>query len=112
MGDARIPAAVETAAFRILQEGLVNAARHAASTLVEVALRRRAGWLDLEVSDNGVGIGADGASGSGPGLGLAGMRERTRLLGGTFQIERVASGGTHIRVALPVGAGAGDAVAD
>jgi signal transduction histidine kinase len=112
MGDARMPAAVETAAFRILQEGLANAARHAASTRVAVGLRRRAGWLDLEVSDNGIGIGAEGAAGGGPGLGLAGMRERTRLLGGTFQIERVASGGTHIRVALPIGAGAGDVVAD
>jgi len=111
MGDARMPAAVETAAFRILQEGLANAARHAASTLVEVALRRRAGWLDLEVSDNGVGIGSDGMAGAGPGLGLAGMRERTRLLGGTFQIESVASGGTHIRVALPLATGARDGVA-
>lgn len=109
MDDARLPAAVETAAFRILQEGLANAARHAASTRVEVALRRRAEWLDLEVSDNGVGIGPDGIAGEGPGLGLAGMRERTRLLGGTFQIERVATGGTHIRVALPVGRGAGNA---
>jgi two-component system sensor histidine kinase UhpB len=106
-----MPAAVETAAFRILQEGLANAARHAASTLVEVALRRRVGWLDLEVSDNGVGIGPDGMAGAGRGLGLAGMRERTRLLGGTFQIESGASGGTLIRVALPLGAGARDAVA-
>jgi signal transduction histidine kinase len=112
VGDARMPAAVETAAFRILQEGLANAARHAASTLVEVALRRRAGWLDLEVSDNGVGIGAEGLAGGGHGLGLAGMRERTRLLGGTFHIERVATGGTHIRVALPVGTGAADAIVD
>jgi signal transduction histidine kinase len=111
VGDARMPAAVETAAFRILQEGLANAARHAASTLVEVALRRRVGWLDLEVSDNGVGIGPDGMAGAGRGLGLAGMRERTRLLGGTFQIESGASGGTLIRVALPLGTGARDAVA-
>ena len=108
MGDARMPAAVETAAFRILQEGLANAARHAASTLVEVALRRRGGWLDLEVSDNGVGIGPDQAAGAGQGLGLAGMRERTRLLGGRFHIDSGASGGTHIRVALPLGTGATD----
>jgi signal transduction histidine kinase len=112
MGDARMPAAVETAAFRILQEGLANAARHAASTEVEVALRRRAGWLDLEVRDNGVGLGRDGGAGRGQGLGLAGMRERTRLLGGTFQIESGAGGGTHIRVALPLVLGVGDAVAD
>jgi signal transduction histidine kinase len=112
MGDARMPAAVETAAFRILQEGLANAARHAASTEVEVALRRRAGWLDLEVRDNGVGLGRDGGAGRGQGLGLAGMRERTRLLGGTFQIESGAGGGTHIRVALPLVVGVGDAVAD
>jgi two-component system, NarL family, sensor histidine kinase UhpB len=107
-----MPAAVETAAFRILQEGLANAARHAASTEVEVALRRRAGWLDLEVRDNGVGLGRDGGAGRGQGLGLAGMRERTRLLGGTFQIESGAGGGTRIRVALPLVVGVGDAVAD
>jgi signal transduction histidine kinase len=111
MGDSRMSAAVETAAFRILQEGLANAARHAASTRVEVALHRRAGWLDLEVKDNGVGLGA-GAAQEGHGLGLAGMRERTRLLGGTFRIESVASGGTHIRVALPLGVGVGDAIGD
>jgi signal transduction histidine kinase len=108
MGDARMPAAVETAAFRILQEGLANAARHAASTRVEVALRRRSDWLDLEVRDDGVGIGPEGMAGASQGLGLAGMRERTRLLGGTFRIESVTSGGTHIRVALPLGAGGGD----
>jgi len=108
VGDARVPAAVETAAFRILQEGLANAARHAASTRVEVALHRRNGWLDLEVEDNGVGLRHDGAAG-GHGLGLAGMRERTRLLGGTFRIESGASGGTRIRVALPLGAGVADA---
>jgi signal transduction histidine kinase len=112
IGDALVPTAVETAAFRILQEGLANAARHAASSRVDVALRRRAGWLDLEVTDNGVGLGPDGAAAGGRGLGLAGMRERTRLLGGTFQIESAASGGTHIRVALPLGIGAGDAVVD
>jgi signal transduction histidine kinase len=104
LGDARVPAAVETAAFRILQEGLLNASRHARSRRVEVAVRRRPGWLSLEVEDDGVGLATD-AGGSEPrGLGLAGMRERARLLGGSCRIESPREGGTRISVLLPLGA--------
>jgi signal transduction histidine kinase len=101
LGDTPVPPAVETAAFRILQESLLNAARHAKSTRVEVDLGRRPGWLRLEVRDDGVGL-CPGA-GSGRGLGLAGMRERARLLGGTCRIEARAGGGTAVCVALPLG---------
>jgi signal transduction histidine kinase len=105
LGDARLSPAVETAAFRILQEGLLNAARHARSQRVEVALSRQEGWLCLEVSDDGVGLDGARALGRERGLGLAGMRERARLLGGSCQIESPQGGGTRIRVALPLGAG-------
>jgi len=101
LGDARMPAAVETAAFRILQESLLNASRHARSTRVHVELAQRVGWLHLEVRDDGVGLDL-AAAGAGRGLGLSGMRERARLLGGTCRIEGGRGGGTAIRVALPL----------
>jgi two-component system NarL family sensor kinase len=69
----RLPSAVETAAFRILQEALANAARHADSHRLDVVLGRRAEWLYLEVRDDGVGFApvVDAATGRGLGLGFA-----------------------------------------
>jgi signal transduction histidine kinase len=101
LGDTPVPPAVETAAFRILQESLLNAARHANGTSVEVELGGRPGWLCLEVRDDGVGLRPEALSGR--GLGLAGMRERARLLGGTCRIENRVGGGTAVSVALPLG---------
>jgi signal transduction histidine kinase len=103
VGDARIPAAVETAAFRILQESLINASRHAQSRSVDVSLYRRERWLHLDVRDDGVGFAAVVGPDAARGLGLAGMRERARLLGGTCRIESGSGGGTSISVALPLG---------
>jgi len=103
LGDARVPAAMETAVFRIFQESLVNASRHAKSRRVEVELSRRQRWLHLEVRDDGVGfasVGEDDAGGR--GLGLAGMRERARLLGGACRIESRDGGGTSVTVTLPL----------
>jgi signal transduction histidine kinase len=112
LGDARVPPAVETAAFRILQESLFNASRHARSTSVEVELSRRERWLHLEVRDDGVGLDGDPGPASGRGLGLAGMQERARVLGGTCRIDSGRGCGTSIRVALPLGAGSDDGAGD
>ena len=112
LGDARVPPAVETAAFRILQESLFNASRHARSTSVEVELSRRERWLHLEVRDDGVGLDGDPDPASGRGLGLAGMQERARVLGGTCRIDSGRGCGTSIRVALPLGAGRDDGAGD
>ena len=101
LGEGRVPAAVETAAFRILQESLLNASRHAKSSNVEVELTRHSGWLHLDVRDDGIGLDETGAAGR--GLGLRGMRERARLLGGTCRIEPRRGGGTAISVTLPLG---------
>jgi len=101
LGDARVPAAVETAAFRILQESLLNASRHAQGKRVEVELTEREGWLHLEVRDDGVGLDPHAARTS-RGLGLSGMRERARLLGGACRIEGRDGGGTAVSVALPL----------
>ena len=101
IGEGRLPAAVETAAFRILQESLVNTSRHARSTTVEVEVSRQQHWLHVEIRDDGVGFNYD-AGAAGRGLGLAGMRERARLLGGTCRIESRGGHGTAITVALPL----------
>lgn len=106
LGEARVPAAVETAAFRILQESLLNASRHARSSSIEVELTRRPGWLHLDVRDDGIGLDHAAAAAE-RGLGLRGMRERARLLGGTCRIESRRGGGTVISVALPLGPGEG-----
>jgi signal transduction histidine kinase len=98
-----LPAAVEVAAYRIVQEALTNVVRHADARCAVVRL-----WLDhdlhVEVADDGIGapdrIGVD--RGQVGGLGLLSMRERVAELGGTFVITRPATGGTLIRVTLPV----------
>jgi signal transduction histidine kinase len=99
LGGARLPAAVETAAFRILQEALTNARKHARAARVDVELRREAGWLVLDVRDSGGGLPAEGG---GRGLGLSSMSERARLLGGTCVISREPAGGTLVRARLPL----------
>ena len=101
LGDGPVPPAVETAAFRILQESVRNASRHSRSTRIEVELARTAGWLHLDVRDDGIGLEPEHI-GSGRGLGLSGMRERARLLGGTCRIVSRRGRGTTISVALPL----------
>jgi signal transduction histidine kinase len=103
LGDVRLPPAVETAVFRIVQETLANAARHARSARVEIELGLRRQQLHLRVRDDGVGLFGDDAPGASRGLGLAGMRERARLLGGSCSVESVRSGGTCVTVDLPLG---------
>jgi two-component system, NarL family, sensor histidine kinase UhpB len=99
--DARLPAEVETALFRIAQEALTNAIRHAHASSVLLRLRRSASAVALEVRDDGVGIGASPPS-EGEHLGMFGMRERARLLGGEFNTAPVSPRGTLIRVSIPL----------
>jgi signal transduction histidine kinase len=101
LGEDRLPPAIETAAFRILQEALANAHRHGRASRVEVGLWREGDWLRLEVRDFGIGFAPTDAPPT-RGLGLLSMRERARLLGGACTIERVPSGGTRVSAELPV----------
>jgi signal transduction histidine kinase len=103
--EQRLPAEVETALFRIAQEALTNAIRHAHATSVQVRLRRASDRVTLEVLDDGVGLGAVPASDGGEHLGMFGMRERTRLLGGEFQAVPASPRGTLVRVSIPLGDG-------
>jgi signal transduction histidine kinase len=98
--ERRFAAAVETAAFRIVQEALTNVARHARVAEVEVSLDATAEGLELRVEDHGAGFEAAAAS-SGSSGGLAGMQERARLLGGRVRIESAPGRGTRLVAALP-----------
>jgi PAS domain S-box-containing protein len=91
-----------TGVFRIFQEALTNVARHAAATRVDVNLDKGADKLSLVIADNGRGI-REGAAKSPTSLGLLGIRERARRLGGEVEVCAGRSGGTTVSVALPLG---------
>jgi len=102
-GDTpRLPAEVETALFRIAQEALTNAIRHAQAKNVQLRLRRTADGVSLEVRDDGIGLAALPTEQAGEHLGMFGMRERAHLLRGAFEAMPVSPRGTLIRVAIPL----------
>lgn len=100
LGDDRFAPVVEMAAFRIAQEALRNAAKHARAERVEVRLSREGGALRLRVRDDGVGFAGEPSGGR--GLGLVSMRERAALLGGSCGVESARGKGTTIDVTLPL----------
>jgi signal transduction histidine kinase len=103
--DARpLPPAVDTAAFRIVQESLTNVIRHAGPARATVAVRHSDGSVEIEVTDDGRGAvdGHGGADGGGGGHGLAGMRERVALLGGELYAGTRRSGGYRVWVRFPL----------
>jgi signal transduction histidine kinase len=92
--------------FRILQESLSNVARHAHAKSVEIRCRLQASDLILEVNDDGAGI-ANGQAGGPSSLGLLGMRERARGVGGGIEIAPRPGGGTAVRLRVPIAGGDG-----
>jgi PAS domain S-box-containing protein len=92
---------LSTAVFRIFQEALTNVARHAQAAQVEVRLADDGGSLRLDVEDDGKGIVAE-ALHSPESLGLLGIRERARRLGGTATIRRATPSGTVVSLVLPL----------
>jgi signal transduction histidine kinase len=91
----RLPSSVETAVYRITQEALTNVARHAHADRVRVALSASPGQLRLEVDDDGVGLPAMRRA----GIGLTGIGERVRALGGNVAIQ--SSHGTQL-LSIPI----------
>jgi signal transduction histidine kinase len=92
-----LPAAVEVAAYRIVQEALTNVVRHAAASECVIRLGLD-GELELEITDDGVGLPED----RGAGVGLSSMRERAVELGGTCVVEPSLPEGTRVLARLPL----------
>jgi len=92
-----LPAAVEVAAYRIVQEAVTNVIRHAHAQTCQVRLLAD-NTLQLEVHDDGIGIEEARPA----GVGLASMRERAQELGGTFTIRKAQPCGTQITACLPL----------
>ncbi len=97
-GRARYPLVLETSAYRIVQEALTNVARHAAAEHAQVEIDHRRGELVVSVVDDGRGY----HPGAAPGIGLAGMRERAELFGGTLDAGPRPGGGFAVVVRFPV----------
>jgi signal transduction histidine kinase len=100
---ADVPATLQSAGYRIVQEALTNVARHATgATRAKVSVRHAPGAVTIDVLDDGAAaaLPANGAAG---GSGVRGMRERAAALGGTLEAGPTPAGGWRVRATLPVG---------
>lgn len=102
--DRALPAGVDLAAYRIVQEALTNTRRHARADAVRVVLTYGEDALDIEVHDDGTGSGESRADGAGHGL--VGMRERAVMYGGWVDAAPLGTG-FRVRAHLPLAPGAG-----
>jgi len=98
-GEAtELPAGVDLTAYRLVQEGLTNALKHARATRAEVIVNYLDGQIEVTVSDDGAGLG----NGDGGGHGLVGMRERVSVYGGELDAGPQPGGGFRLRARLPL----------
>jgi signal transduction histidine kinase len=94
-----LPPALDLSAYRIVQEGLTNALKHARAGQAEVAVRYRSDELQIEVRDDGRGTSTN----DGLGHGLVGVRERVKIYSGEMTAGTDAAGGFVLSVSLPLG---------
>ena len=97
---AELPDGIGLSAYRIVQEALTNALRHAGDAHATVHILYGADSIELEIADDGSGEASSASAGGGHGL--VGMRERVALYGGLFQASRAPGGGFVVRAALPI----------
>jgi len=104
--DDRLASDLEILVFRVAQEALTNVLKHSGAASAAVLLRRRGGWLELEVADTGRGFDAasalDPARGGTAGSGLRGMRDRLELFGGRLRLTSTPRAGTRLQAAVPL----------
>ncbi|MBO0835194.1 MAG: two-component sensor histidine kinase, partial [Actinobacteria bacterium] len=95
-----LPAGAEVAAYRIIQESLTNAIKHAGPATATIRLEYDDSTVRIEIADTGRGL-APGAQSPGAGHGLVGMRERAAAVGGTLQAGPDPTGGYRVVAVLP-----------
>lgn len=100
--NGRLPPSIETALYRIVQEGLVNAAKHARATRAVVQITREPDCLYCAIRDNGVGFNVRETQDNHgqQGIGLIAIRERLNALGGTLQINSSSQRGTELSITI------------
>lgn len=103
-GTLDLPVRVEEGLYRIAQEALNNALKHAAASLVTVWLRAEGAQVELEVADNGIGFDPEAVSDRG-GVGMLSMRERAERLGGSLSVLSAPGGGTRVIIKAEIGGG-------
>jgi signal transduction histidine kinase len=99
-GPRRLPRAIDLSAYRIVQEGLTNALKHAHASHADVTVCYAPDEVQIVVRDDGAGASTN----NDPGYGLAGMRERVKIYGGEMSAGRVNGGGFVLRTRLPLAA--------
>jgi signal transduction histidine kinase len=97
----KLPASVDLAGYRLVQEGLTNTLKHAQARNAEVLVRYGTDEVELVVTDDGNGIGG----GEGSGHGLVGLRERVAVVGGQLEAGPRPGGGYEVRARLPMNGG-------
>jgi signal transduction histidine kinase len=97
-----LPADIDLAAFRIIQEAVTNVVRHAGTSQCQVLICQQDGLLSIEVTDGGRGAPVSKTSAAGTGYGITGMRERAILLGGDFSAGPRPGGGFRVAAQLPL----------
>jgi signal transduction histidine kinase len=100
LGDERLPTEVETALYRVIQEGFTNVIKHSGAKRVSILLQRKSGAVMAVVEDDGSGFDPTGTRED--ALGLAGMRERVALVGGRLRVESTSGIGTTVVAEVPV----------
>jgi signal transduction histidine kinase len=102
--EQRLRRAIEITLFRIAQEALSNMARHSDASEGRLVLKTEGDEVILLIEDDGRGFdhSGGGRTGGGTGLGLSGMEERTRLLGGTWTCKSEPGQGTRVMAKLPL----------
>ncbi len=97
----RLPAEVEICLFRVVQECLTNVYRHSGSDFCSISMHRDNQSLQMEIRDTGHGVSNEANGGMPAGVGLRGMKERVRHLGGGLQFDS-SNNGTRVKVTVPV----------
>jgi len=100
-----LPPSVDLSAYRIIQEALTNALKHAGPAHATVKISHFPDSLELEITDDGQGASGEGAGDYQGGRGLIGMRERVALFGGELSVGPRSGGGFRVHVRLPLGGG-------